>query len=298
MPGTTATMPVSSVASGSGTVVEQPLRALRRLLVHVRDLDPLDRPESRAGGERRAGVVRVDVDLQRARVADDEQRVAELLQLRLERVRVEAVALDDEDGAVAVLGQLQVDRVEAGLVRVLDRRVGQRLAGERGCDAADDLEEPGAAGVDDAGLLQHRELLRRARERVLAAGDERLKQLGVPEGRVASGLRLLRQLADHGQHRSLDRPPHGPVGGVAGADGSARLIRSVSIAPGSPSTSAAPRTICEKITPEFPRAPISAARVSSFATAARSAALDASSASTIARAVSVRFVPVSPSGTG
>ena len=72
----------------------------------------------------------------------------------------------------------------------------------------------------------------------------------------------------------------------------------MSIAPGSPSTSAAPRTIWEKMTPELPRAPISAARVSSFATAARSAAVDASSDSTIARAVSVRFVPVSPSGNG
>ena len=52
------------------------------------------------------------------------------------------------------------------------------------------------------------------------------------------------------------------------------------------------------MTPELPRAPISAARVSSFASTARSAAVEASSTSMIARAVSVRFVPVSPSGTG
>ncbi len=59
-----------------------------------------------------------------------------------------------------------------------------------------------------------------------------------------------------------------------------------------------PRTICEKMTPELPRAPMSAARVTSFATASLSAAVDASSASTIERSVRTRFVPVSPSGTG
>ena len=53
-----------------------------------------------------------------------------------------------------------------------------------------------------------------------------------------------------------------------------------------PSTSTKPRTICEKMTPEFPRAPMSAARVTSFATASLSAAVDASSASTIERSVS------------
>jgi hypothetical protein len=72
----------------------------------------------------------------------------------------------------------------------------------------------------------------------------------------------------------------------------------VSIAPASPRTSAKPRTICERITPEFPRAPISAARVSSFAIEAWFCAVEPSSASTIARQVRVRFVPVSPSGTG
>jgi hypothetical protein len=52
------------------------------------------------------------------------------------------------------------------------------------------------------------------------------------------------------------------------------------------------------MTPELPRAPISAARVTSFATAALSEAVDASSASTIERRVRTRLVPVSPSGTG
>ena len=66
----------------------------------------------------------------------------------------------------------------------------------------------------------------------------------------------------------------------------------------SPRTSTKPRTIWEKMTPELPRAPISAARERSFATSSLAVAVDASSVSTIERSVSVRFVPVSPSGTG
>ena len=50
----------------------------------------------------------------------------------------------------------------------------------------------------------------------------------------------------------------------------------------------------EKITPQFPCGhPISAACVTSLATASLSAAVDVSSASTIDRSVSVRFAPVS-----
>ena len=82
------------------------------------------------------------------------------------------------------------------------------------------------------------------------------------------------------------------------AERNARAIIVSSIGSCSPSTSAKPRTIWLKMTPEFPRAPISAARESSRATASWPSAFDFSSASTIARTVSVRFVPVSPSGTG
>ena len=97
-------------------------------------------------------------------VADDEQRVAEPLELALERVGVELVALDEEGRAVAVAGELLVDRVDAGL---LGSTAGARAAARRvarGDDAAHDLGEPGAARVDDAGLAEHVELLRRARD--------------------------------------------------------------------------------------------------------------------------------------
>ena len=78
----------------------------------------------------------------------------------------------------------------------------------------------------------------------------------------------------------------------------ARRSRGVLTSLERPSSSTKPRTIWEKMTPELPRAPMSAARVSSFATASLSSALDASSVSTTDRSVSTRFVPVSPSGTG
>ena len=130
-------------------------------------------------------------------------------------VGVEILALDHEDGAVAELGQLLVDGVEAGLVGVLGRRVRKRLAGQRRRDAAHDLEQPGAARVDDARLAQHGELVRRARQRVLAALDQLLQERGGLQLGVARVLGLLGELPDHAQHRPLDRAAHGPVGGVA-----------------------------------------------------------------------------------
>ncbi len=124
------------------------LLALLGLLVHVGDLDPLDRAGGSAERERGAGIVGVDVHLERGLVADDEQRVAELLELALEPVAVELLALDHEDGAVAVARGLQVDRLDARR-RLGGRRGRHRLAGDRAGQSAQELDEPGAARVDD-----------------------------------------------------------------------------------------------------------------------------------------------------
>ena len=99
---------------------------------------------------------------------------------------------------------------------LLDRRVRDRLPGQRRRDAADDLEQAGSARVDDARLAQHVELVGRTGERVLAALDQLLQQRRGLERSVARVLGLLGELPDHRQHRSLDRAAHGPVGGVAG----------------------------------------------------------------------------------
>src|SRR5439155_12918396 len=119
---------------------EEPLLALLGLTVHVRDLDPVDRAGRDAERERGARIVRVQVHLQRAAVADDEQRVAEPLELALERVRVELLALDHEDGAVAVARELLVDPLEADLLVSGTRRRGKLLAPQRRRDAAHDLD--------------------------------------------------------------------------------------------------------------------------------------------------------------
>ena len=66
-----------------GHRVQQTLLALLGLLVHVRDLDLLERADGGAERERRTRLVGVHVHLQRRRVADDEQRVAERLELLL-----------------------------------------------------------------------------------------------------------------------------------------------------------------------------------------------------------------------
>ena len=63
-------------------------------------------------------------------------------------------------------------------------------------------------------------------------------------------------------------------------------------------TSQMPRMICDRMTPELPRAPISEPLVTAAATSGMLSASLCRSSSTTARMVSARFVPVSPSGTG
>ena len=65
-----------------------------------------------------------------------------------------------------------------------------------------------------------------------------------------------------------------------------------------PHTSHRPLTICERITPELPRAPIREPLVTAAATSAMLSASLCWSSSSTARTVSARLVPVSPSGTG
>ena len=80
---------------------------------------PSSAPRAMPSESARPGVVGVHVHLQGGAVADDQQRVADLLELRLERVCVEVVAFDDEHRAVAESRQLLVDRARcrARLVR-------------------------------------------------------------------------------------------------------------------------------------------------------------------------------------
>ena len=82
-PPTTATTPVRAGAR----------RALAGgdLLAHVGDVEPLHVAGVLEHGDGHLGLVGVDVDLQRRLVADDQHRVAELLEPRDEGARVEAL---------------------------------------------------------------------------------------------------------------------------------------------------------------------------------------------------------------
>ena len=184
--------------------------------MHVRDLDSLDRASGGAERERGPWVVGVEVNLERGLVADDEQRVAEPLELRLEPVAIECLSLDHEDGAVAVARGLEVDRVHAG--RCLgDGRGRQRLAGDRAGHAAQELDEPGSARVHDPRFPQDVELLGRSGHGLLPVPHELDEQVAERLGVGRTPFGLLCELADDREHRPLDRPPHCPVGGVGGS---------------------------------------------------------------------------------
>ena len=242
-----------SRARGANRPIQQPLLAFGGLLVHVHDLDPLDEADFRRDRQRRPRVVGVHVDLQRRVVADNEERVPELLERALERDLVEPLALDDEHGAVSELRQLLVDRLQGERV-ALDGCVGERLAGQGEDDAAQDLHEAGAPGIDDAGAPEDVEHLRRARRRVLAARST------APRNSGGGG----RRFSCFSPSSAISRmtvsivpstgPLHGPVAASLAARKAppeARGARVLELAQGLDE----PRTICEKMTPEFPRAP-------------------------------------------
>ncbi len=154
----------------AGPPRREPGVALGHLLAHVGDVEVGDRAGALEQGHRRLRRVGVDVDLQRRLVADDEDRVAEALQPRQEVPRGEAAAGDDEVGAVAEAAVLVVG--EAAARRLVVSHLGQLVvAAQGGDDPGQNQHQAVAAGVDDAGLAQHLELLRRARHRALAVLD-------------------------------------------------------------------------------------------------------------------------------
>ena len=171
------------------------------------------------------------------------------------------------------------------------RGLRERLAADVGGHAAHDLEQTGAARIDDPRLLEHVELLGRGCESFLAVSDEVAER--ILDGGVGAGdlFGPLGQGTGNGEDRSLLWVANGGVAGVARCPQGARQGLGVEGAPSSGSAERKPRASCERMTPEFPRAPIRIARPTS-ASASRS------SASATARTVIVMFVPVSPSGTG
>ena len=114
---------------------QQALGALGDLRAHVGDVELRDLARVPEQRHRVLRLVGVDVDLQRHLVADDEDRVAELLQERDEGAALEARSLDDEVRAVPVAAVLVVGPRVAGRRRVV-RDLGRRdVAAQAGDDA-------------------------------------------------------------------------------------------------------------------------------------------------------------------
>ena len=225
------------------------------------------------------GLVGVDVDLQRGCVADHEHAVADLPRAApMNGVCVEVVAGDREVRAVAigrgfVLGVR--DRARARVVLEL----GRLGAAQRGDDAGEDDRDPVAAGVDDAGLPQHRQQVGPAldaglpRPRSRARGSSAMTSFcssGVARRGRAGCRRHVRELggargghlAHHGEHRALSRLAHRAVRAVGGARHRRADQHRVDELAGA-ARSAPPRRrgcSCERMTPLLPRAPSSAAR--------------------------------------
>ena len=113
---------------------------------------------------------------------------------------------------------------------VLERR--RRRAAQGGDHAGEHHRQPVAAGVDDAGLAQHRQQVGAALDRLLAGVERALEQLGqqrvlhvgvalVGQPRLRHvgelGRHSVRHLAHHGEDRALGRGAHRAVGAVGGA---------------------------------------------------------------------------------
>ena len=240
-------------------------------------------------------LVRVDVHLRDGLVPRHEQGVAKRLELRMQRVEVELLPLDDEHGAVPELGLVVVDRVLGELLGHVGH-VRQRLARQavEGTPHSSSSPAPPASTTPASRSLSSISGVRSTASSPRATTTERFHD---GERAHVGELGLLRHLADDRQHRPLHRHLDRLVRGRrAGAQrlGEDRRVDPVV----SPRTRARPRTIVERITPELPFASIVAARWASAASCAVVVAVDRASASTIPSIVFSRLVPVSPSGTG
>jgi hypothetical protein len=198
---------------------------------HVGDVEARDLAGVVEDLRRLLGLVGVDVDLQRRVVADDEDRVADLLQPRHERPGLEVLAGDGEVGAVAVglAGVLRVRDARRGVVLQL----GRLGAAQGGDDAREDDRHAVAAGVDHARLAEDRQQIGAALDRGLAGDDRALERVGdqavLVLGRgVAEEAALLfgqvrevasdrrGHVAHHGEHRALGRRADRRVGALGG----------------------------------------------------------------------------------
>ena len=173
-------------------------------------------------------------------------------------VAVEAV--DEELRAVPPGLFLGVDRLQVGRVVLVLFRNLDLLPRDAGVDAVEDHGHTQTPRVHDPGLAQDLEQLGGAAHRSVGRagsppGPRPVRSASPtferPRGRPGPH-------PDDGEHRALYGFANGGVGPLAcpfepGGEGLG--VQGITVA----STSQAPRIICERMTPEFPLAPISAA---------------------------------------
>ncbi len=220
---------------GSGRpvgVAAQAGRAVGHLLVHVGHVQAGDLADVAEDGDGVLGLVGVHVHAQGALVAHHQHAVAQALERRHERLALQAHAGHGEVGAVAegrgaVLGQVVALHRGAAV-----GQLGRVAAAQGGHHAGDDDGQAVGAGVHDAGLLEHVQLLGAALDGLVGGvqrplqdlGDELVlllgRRLGAQPRRGDVG-QVLGHAVGHGPHRAehgaLGRVAHRRVGGVGGA---------------------------------------------------------------------------------
>ena len=215
---------LASDSSGAGPPVNSAALRLAHvpgLVVEVLDGDPAERPEGQAVADDEVRSLVVDVDLERPRVAGDEHRLADRLEVVADGVDVEALvaARPQQEHRLVAEALVGVGDERAGL-GARARRPGRARAGDPDRGLAGEVQERALeqpvqalpAGVDDAGLAQDGQQARRPGDRLLGRlegrGQDDLDVVVALGGRDRRGGRL----ADDREDRALDRLGDGAVG--------------------------------------------------------------------------------------
>ena len=199
------------------------------LLEQVGDTD-LTRPTVEIEGDldRRADVVRVHVTVPQAVTTDDHDRVTDRSPPLLEVVDAVIEQVEEVHDLVALLAHIELalggrramgDRLERGTGQIIvgvRARLGQGVAGDHVERRVEQEQEPGPAGIDHAGLLEHRQLFGCVVQGPLAGLAGRTDHIGERATLVGRGPRRLCALAGDRQDRSLDRLEHRLIGAGRG----------------------------------------------------------------------------------
>ena len=131
------------------------------------------------------------------------------------------------------------------------------MASQRGGEALREDGQTVAAGVHDAGLLEHRKEIGGAPDGLerLVTTASTTPVMSSPASTAAGA--AARGVPQHGEHRSLDRLAHRLEGDLHGSGQRVRDGPPVDALAAAPSPSHRPRRIWLRMTPELPRAPMS-----------------------------------------